>query len=151
MQGRKLLVAVVAAVASLAAFPVAAHATQPEPVKLEMNGVATGPNSVVGSWVATSAVEDAGSYMETLQFRGKTIHVVKTLTGDNGTIVLKGQAVVVWISPTVATFAAGQWRIMSGTGAYARLHGHGSPAASGFFDAATGVARITHEGAAHYD
>ena len=153
MKGSKVFIAFVAALAAMAAFPVAAQATQPEPVVIEMNGVATGPNSVTGTWAASGAVADAGTYEETFRFRGNTAHVVKRLTGAEGTIVLKAKAVVVWISPTVATFAAGQWRFASGTGAYEDLHGQGSPAVGdgSSFDAATGVAIVTHEGVAHYD
>jgi hypothetical protein len=73
------------------------------------------------------------------------------LVGSKGTIVLRVQGVVVWLSPCTATFKAGSWRIVDGTGAYARLKGGGSPAAvpGSFGDICTGAIQITHDGEAH--
>jgi hypothetical protein len=134
------------AVACLAA-PLAATATAPAAVTIQMDGMLTGPTSVAGSWVATGAFDDAGTYVESVRFAGETVHVIKALTGGHGTITLEAEAVAVATSQTSLAFKAGSWRIASGTGDYASLKGGGNPAADpGSADLATGVVSITHRG-----
>lgn len=141
----RLELILVAAVAALAAAAPAAAAA-PEPVTIAMHGHFTGPSSVAGTWEAVGAVTDAGTYVETFRITGDAIHGEKVLTGSQGTIVIAVNAVVVWLSPTLATFRAGAWRIVSGTGAYAGLRGGGHPGASGFGDLATNTVEVAHEG-----
>lgn len=138
-------------VALAAAAP--AGATQPQPVTIAMNGHLTGPNTVAGPWVGTGVVDDAGTYTETFRFAGQTIHVQKVLVGAKGTIVLEVRAVVEWISPCTATFRAGSWRIVDGTGSYEDLQGGGTPATTpdSFGDICTGAVHVTHVGQAHDD
>jgi hypothetical protein len=149
-RAKRLTTLLLAAALSVLALPAAGQASQPDPVTLELNGVITGPDSVAGSWVATGAVSDSGTYVESYDIRGTTVHVVKTLTGSKGTIVLAAEAVMVFTSPTVAVFQAGQWRFVSGSGAYETLQGEGAPAAGGFVDLAAGTISLTHVGIAHY-
>src|SRR4051794_26092324 len=89
--------AVVAAVATLAVAPPVA-ATQPQATTFVLDGHITGPNTIEGTWTATGFVDDAGSYTETFRFAGDTVHVEKVLTGSRGTIVLRANSVVEWLS-----------------------------------------------------
>ena len=149
----RTLVLVALALPVTAALALPAAATRPQPQRIEMAGTLTGPSTAAGSWLATGFVTDSGTYTETFRFAGRTIHVEKVLVGSRGTIVLEGRGVVVWTSACTATFSAGSWRIVDGTGAYARLKGGGSPVTTpdSFGDVCTGVVRITHVGSAHSD
>jgi hypothetical protein len=152
---RKLLV-LLALVAGVAAT--GAGATAPQPVAIEMNGQFTPTSAtsgvVTGTWQATGAVADSGTYTETVELIGHSIHVTKILTGTRGTIVLKGQGVYdVVAGGTVAVFRAGSWEFAGGTGAYENLHGGGQPVATAdsFGSFVTGQVHVTHVGRAHYD
>jgi hypothetical protein len=136
----------VAALALLAAAPSAASA--PGSIRIDLNGVVTGPDSFQGTFVASGVVNDSGTYEGTFRFAGRTIHVVKTLIGTKGTITLKSQAVVIPTSPTTISFEGGSWVIISGTGAYSDLHAIGTPAAASgaSADLVTGAIKETHEG-----
>lgn len=128
--------------------PPTSRASEPQTIAVAAHGILTGPNSAVGTFEMSGLVSDAGTYSEVFRFEGATLHVEKTLTGDNGTVTLVGQGVVRWTSPTTATFFAGHWRFASGTGAYADLHGGGSPGALGSADLSTGTVEVVHAGRA---
>ena len=147
---RVLVVAVPFLVAAIFVLP--ALAAQPQPLRIEMDGVLTGPSSAAGTWSATGLVADTGTYTETFRFAGNTIHGEKVLVGSDGTIVLALRAVVVPVSECVVTFGAGSWTIAGGTGAYASLGGGGQPIAEpgGFGNVCTGAIEITHTGDAHF-
>lgn len=121
-------------------------AAAPEAFTIETHGVFTGPSSAAGAFVISGAVSDSGTYTETFRFAGSTIQVVKTLSGQAGTITLAAQGVVVWTSATTATFAAGHWQVVGGTGAYADLRAGGSPGAVGSADLAAGTSDVVHAG-----
>jgi hypothetical protein len=145
-------IAVLAGVGALSlAAPPIASASSPEPVRIEAHGVFTGPDSTAGTFTISGAVSDSGTYVDRFRLAGKTLHVVKTLSGSGGTITLAAQAVVRWTSPTTATFFAGHWRFTLGTGAYADLIGGGYPGASGSANFATGTVVVVHEGQARAD
>jgi hypothetical protein len=141
--------------ALLAVVP--AQASPPRPVTIDTNGHLTGPSTSAGSWQAHGAFNDSGTYTESFRFAGgsaampRTIHTEKTLVGADGTLHLRAEGVVIWLSPTLATFKAGNWRITSGTGAYLRLHAGGTPGvtADSFGDLVTGVVDVEHAGRAH--
>jgi hypothetical protein len=139
------------ALALVAAAPSAA--TGPEPIRIDLRGSVTGPDSFQGTFVASGVVNDSGTHAGTFRFAGSTIHVVKTLVGTMGTIKLTTEAVVVPTSPTSISFRAGSWRVVSGTGAYADLHAIGTPAAASgaSADLVTGAIRETHEGRASFN
>jgi hypothetical protein len=145
-------IAVLAGVGALAlAAPPIASASGPEPVRIETRGIFTGPGSTAGTFTISGAVSDSGTYVDTSRLAGKTLHVVKTLSGRGGTITLAAQAVVRWTSPTTATFFAGHWRFASGTGAYGDLKGGGHPATCGLANFATGTVAVVHKGQARAD
>jgi hypothetical protein len=132
---------------------VTAQATKPEAQAIELSGHLTGPSTAAGSWTAAGYVDDAGTYEETFRFARETIHVEKVLVGSKGTIVLRVQAVAVWIDACSVIFRAGSWSIVGGTGAYERLKGGGAPAATttSFGNVCTGEVQIGHAGQAHED
>jgi hypothetical protein len=145
-----------ARIATLAGFgalalaaPATAVANGPEPIRIETHGGFTGANSTAGTFTISGAVSDSGVYADSFRLAGKTLHVVKTLSGSAGTITLRAQGVARWTSPTTATFFAGHWRVASGTGAYADLKGGGHPGASGAANFATATVSVVHEGFAH--
>ena len=144
-------VALVVLAAAILAVP--AQATKPQAQAFELIGNLSGPTTEEGTWTATGFVDDAGTYTGTFRFAGDSIHVEKVLVGSRGTIVLRVQTVVVWLSECTATFKAGSWQIVDGTGAYERLTGGGTPATEpgSFGDICTGEIQITHAGQAHDD
>lgn len=110
-------IAALAGVATLAlVVPLTAAASAPEPVRIETHGFFTGPDSTAGTFTASGALADSGTYADTFRLAGDTLHVVKTLSGSDGTITLAAQGVVQSTSPTTATFFAGHWRFVSGAG-----------------------------------
>ena len=147
---RKTLAFAVAA-ALAAAVASGASATRPEPVTLDLVGHVTGPGTIAGTWTATGAVADAGTYTETFRFVGDTVHVEKVLVGSRGTMVVAATATVTWVNACTATFAAGNWTLAGTHGSYTSLQGGGEPAAdaASFADVCTGAIHITHEGRAH--
>jgi hypothetical protein len=145
-------VAVLAGVVALAlGVPLTAAASAPEPVRIETQGFFTEPDSTAGTFAMSGAVSDSGTYVDTFRSAGDTLHVVKTLSGGGGTITLAVQGIVRSTSPMTATFFAGHWRIVSGTGAYTDFKGGGHPGASGSANFATGVVDVVHEGWAKAD
>jgi hypothetical protein len=147
---------IVLALVVLAIAP-AATASPPKALTLDLHGHLTGPSTLEGVWQAAGSVSDSGTYTESFRFAGgsptmpRTVHTHKTLVGAEGTLRLRAEAVVIWQSPTVATFKAGNWRITSGTGAYRHLRAGGTPAvtADSFGDLATGLIHTEHVGQAH--
>jgi hypothetical protein len=92
----------------------------------------------VGTWQASGAINDSGSYVRTGErSTGSAAHQDLCqpthtaafgeeflLTGAMGTLTIKDEETVV---PTgeVCPPDSGVWQIVSGTGAYAGIHGHG--------------------------
>ncbi|HKO75261.1 MAG TPA: hypothetical protein VJU01_08090 [Gaiellaceae bacterium] len=145
---RKRLPPVIAVLAATTVLltPSTGIAAAPEPITIQTHGVFTGPSSAAGTFVVSGGVSDSGTYTEAFRFAGSTLHVVKTLSGQAGTITLAAQGVVVWTSPTTATFAAGHWQVVAGTGAYTELRAGGTPGAVGSADLAAGTADVVHTG-----
>jgi hypothetical protein len=139
-----------ALVAAAVVVPIA-QGTKPQDQTFETIGRLTGPDSAAGTWTGSGLVDDSGAYSETFRFAGRTIHAEKVLVGSQGTIVLRVQAVVVWLDECTATFKAGSWRIVDGTGAYEGLKGGGTPATTpdSFGNVCTGAIHVTHVGQAH--
>jgi len=143
---RRLVVVLIGTASIAAGAPGTSFSAQPGTLRIESHGVFTGPASAAGTFTLSGLVSDSGSYTESFRFAGSTIHVEKTLTGHGGTITLAAQGVVVWTSPTTATFAAGHWQVVSGTGDYANLRAGGSPGAVGSADLGAGTADVVHDG-----
>jgi hypothetical protein len=149
-----LMVAALAAFAASAALAAGAGATAPQAVTLRLDGVLDPATlTVTGTWMATGAVADSGTYHEEVVLDGHSIHLTKQLHGGEGDIVLVARAVMDVSADGIATFRAGSWRFVCGTGAYQTLQGGGSPAATAdsFGSFVTGQVHIVHVGEAHYD
>jgi hypothetical protein len=142
--------AVALGVAVTATLPTAtAQATPPADVTFSLQGVINGPQTIAGTFTVSGAVSDSGTYTERFRFAGQTAHVTKVLVGGAGTIRIDARAVVVPTGPTTIGFAAGNWVVTGGTGAYAGLHAEGS--STGSADLASGAIEITHSGSAHFE
>jgi len=137
-------------VAIAATLPTAtAQASPPADVTFSLQGVINGPQTIAGTFTVTGAVNDSGTYTERFRFAGQTAHVTKLLVGAAGTIRLDARAVVVPTGVTAIGFAAGNWIVTGGTGAYAGLHAEGS--STGSADLASGSISIIHDGTAHFE
>src|SRR5262245_13932640 len=138
----------------VAATAMGAGATPPQDVTLRLDGLLDPASlTVTGTWTASGAVPDSGTYTERVRLAGHSILLTKQLHGSQGSIVLVAQAVMDVSGAGIAPFRGGSWSFVCGTGAYKTLHGSGSPAASGdsFGSFVTGQVQIVHTGEAHYD
>lgn len=142
----RIALALVIGVAALAVLPAAAGSA-PQDVTIVIQQHFTGPDTLAGTFVASGAIADSGSYVETFRLAGRTVHGVKTLTGRDGTITLQSQGVLVPTGETTAEIVHGRWVILSGAGAYAELQGEGDVSVSVDFAQGSGVA--THTGQVH--
>jgi hypothetical protein len=148
---RALAVALPLVVAAILALPAAA--TERQALRIDMIGQLTGPDSAAGTWAATGAVNDAGTYTESFVLAGDTIKAQKVLTGSRGTIVLRVRALVEAIDACTLTFKEGSWHVAGGSGDYESLEGGGKPAteAGSFGNVCTGAIRVAHVGQAHIE
>jgi hypothetical protein len=146
---KKLICAFAVAAATFAAA-VPAGAEPPQTTTFRTIGMITGPTTAQGTWVATGAVEDSGTYTETFEIVGSEITAQKILVGSRGTIVLEARSTVVF-EGCEASFEGGRWRIVDGTGAYEKLRGGGKPLATleSRGNVCTGAVDVTHAGRAH--
>ena len=109
----------------------------------------TGETTSAGTFTMTGALSDKGQTTEALVFGGPLtqspvpITFRRTLTGRNGTIVVKGSASLAFSSPTAATLS-GTWVVESATGVYAKGQGTLSGAAN--FGATPPTADIVYSG-----
>jgi hypothetical protein len=127
-------------------LPMPAAASQPQDVTFEFYGNLFTQES---SFSATGVVNDSGIYEETrLNFADGTAHGTVTTTSEAGTITFKWQALITSETATHRTLE-GRWTIVSGSGAYANLHGEGT--VDIFVDFTTAELFVTEEGVAHYD
>jgi hypothetical protein len=134
----KALVIVVAVAAATAGFAqTTASAARPVAVTIEIVPTVFGPVQV-GTWEVSGAISDSGTYERTgghgtgslpecfCNFE-HTAAFMETflLTGSKGTITVKAQERIV---PNGEEFppSVGVWQVVSGTGAYERIGGHGT-------------------------
>ena len=124
----------VLALALLAAviMPIAASGDSAQRLYLGMNLHFTGPDTTAGTFVVSGAVADSG----TAQVEHITIVPIgssdqgrlsglETYTGQSGTIVTRFDGITFPLSSPHAV-GLGVFEIISGTGAYAGLTGHGT-------------------------
>jgi hypothetical protein len=128
----RLRLGVVAVVAAsvVGTAAVASPAGADPGVPVEIVATLTGPN-FSGVWSATGAFVDGGTFARvdanvsgSVEHSAKagTVQVLLTFTGTRGTFALRDE---IMISPESAD---GTWQVASGTGAYARMSGHGRSA-----------------------
>jgi hypothetical protein len=143
------LTAACAAVLALGVSGVSSHgAGVNRHVSISMQAQLTSATTTDGSFELRGALTDSGAYHEDFVIAGDRISAVKTFTGTLGTFVLRIHARLVPITDTRLGFAGGRWRLVSGTGAYAGLHGGGAPALTpaSFGDLGTGEVHVRHTG-----
>lgn len=120
---------VAALMAGLVIAPIGlAPPSQADPgVTVELVSTLTGPG-FTGTWTASGAIADEGSFARVdanVPASGEhspvvgTVQVVLTFTGAEGTFSLRDELTL------SSDRADGTWQVTSGTGAYARLSGHG--------------------------
>src|SRR4051812_25641369 len=108
---RKALLLLTAAFALALLGVGSASATPAQPLTITTDGFVTGPSSVAGVWTAIRLVDATGTYTEEFRFEGRSIHVVKTLTSAEGTLVLRAQTLATIASDGTVTFSNGSWQI----------------------------------------
>ena len=109
--------------------------------------IQTGP--FTGTWTATGAIADSGTLIEPkVNFVGSQLHIERVFTGAQGTITIHIQSTLTSVVGDTGTFT-GHWVVISGTGAYANLHGRGLRAAT--IDLNTGIVTETLTGDGHFD
>lgn len=95
-----------------------AYADEPQPVFIDIHDFAITDTTAVGTFTSTGAITTTGVESQVFRVEGMSLHCVHTLTDAAGTIVISSQCNMIT--------NVGQWRIVSGTGAYAGLKGNGS-------------------------
>jgi hypothetical protein len=130
---RRLAIVSLAVVGAAAAAvaPLAVSGEADQRLYLGMNLHLTGPNTSAGTFVASGAVADSG----TADVRDLTITPgsadtgalsgTETYTGQQGTIVTRFQGEAFPLS-SPHEVGVGRFDVVSGTGAYAGLGGHGT-------------------------
>ena len=148
MKARASVMMALVLVGTLLALPAPVLATPPEPLMIEADLYLTGPDSAAGTFEASDLFSDAGAATEVFFIAADTIHGVKTLVSTEGTITINFQAQLTWTGPTTGV-AEGRFVIVSGTGAYEKLHGVGETYAT--LDLATYHLWASYTGTAHFD
>lgn len=138
----------------LLALPAPALATPPEPLKIEAQLWMMGDGAIQGTFSTGGLFVDSGAASEVFVTHADTVHGVKTLVGQHGTITISFQAGITWWSETTSE-AVGRFVIASGTGAYERLHGVGETVATldlgCFGETCPPNIVATYTGRAHFD
>jgi hypothetical protein len=125
---------VVFALALLAAvtMPIAASSDSAQRLYLGMNLHFTGPDTSAGTFVASGAVVDSGTVtVEQLAIAPignrdqGTLSGLETYAGQQGTIVTRFEGNAFPLS-SPHEVGLGHFEVVSGTGAYVRLSGHGT-------------------------
>jgi hypothetical protein len=124
----------------------AAHATTPEPVTIQST-VQLG--TFTGTWSATGAINDSGTLVEpvVISTDSHQLHIVRVNTSGVGSFTLRIDSTLTSGSPPDSGTFVGRWVVVSGTGAYATLHGEGTRDAT----VNNGVVTETLTGTMHLD
>lgn len=129
-------------------------ATAPDPsgpVTIAIAQSLTGQTTSAGAFTMTGARADSGSTTEELTFGGPLtqspvpLTYVRTLTGKQGTLTVRGSATLTFTSQTAATLA-GTWTVEKGTGAYANTTGTGTITGAANFGATPPTGTLNYTG-----
>lgn len=148
MKTKSILLSLFVLASMILALPGSALATPPEPLTIEAELWMTGEDNAAGYFLSSGLFSDGGDASEVFKIADSTIHGVKTLQGAQGTITIKFQAQMAWDSQTTGV-ADGSFVIISGTGAYTKLHGVGQTHAE--INLLTYQISATYTGMAHFD
>ena len=102
----------------MAAAALTTQAAEPVPVFIDIHDFTVSDDTAVGTFESTGGIATTGDESQVFRVSGLSLHCVHTLTDANGTIVIYSQCNLVT--------NVGQWRVVSGTGAYAGLRGNGT-------------------------
>jgi hypothetical protein len=110
-------------------------ATPPEELNFTVDRAYALPGSqtIFGSWASTGILESAGGLYEQFFFSNWNVHVLTVLSDPQGTITIKSQLQNPHPGPNGSLVWTGNWVIVSGSGAYAGLHGQGMLIAEEFY------------------
>lgn len=146
---RTILILMTLALVNLAA-PSILSAGAPEPIVVDLQSEI---GSGVGTFQASGAIEDEGTFMFTSAFIGGlpsqnvvSVHIRLEFTGSDGTFTAQLQTVLT-LTPGCEWPDHGHWVILSGTGAYQGLRGTGVH--HSIFNVCTGQAPAVWEGSVH--
>ena len=103
---------------TIAVLSAASQADEPVPVFIDIHDFLISDDTALGTFEASGAVDASGEESQVSLIAGLSLHCVHTLTAAEGSIVIRSQCNLVT--------NVGQWRIVSGTGAYAGRKGNGS-------------------------
>ena len=132
LRGRITLAAVGAVIALAALVPLAASGAAEQRLYIGMSLAFTGPTTSAGTFVASGAIKDSGTAdvqhlalvpignSDSAELSGD-----ETFSGENGTILTHFDGIAFPLS-NPHEIGKGQFRIVSGTGAYAGLRGQGT-------------------------
>ena len=129
-------------------------ATAPDPsgpVTITIAQSLTGQTTSAGAFTMTGARADSGSTTEELTFGGPLtqspvpLTYVRTLTGKQGTLTVRGSATLTFTSQTAAAIA-GTWTVEKGTGIYAKTTGTGTIVGAANFGATPPTGALTYTG-----
>ncbi|MBL0170838.1 MAG: hypothetical protein IPP90_08935 [Gemmatimonadaceae bacterium] len=121
------------------------------PVSIAITQSLTGQTTSAGVFSMTGARADSGSTTEELTFGGPLtqspvpLTYVRTLTGKQGTLTVRGSATLTFTSQTAATLA-GSWTVEKGTGVYANTTGTGTLVGAAYFAASPPTGTLTYAG-----
>jgi hypothetical protein len=132
----------------LVILPTPALASKPVELTINADLWMTGENSAAGTFETTGLFTANGEASETFFIAAETIHGVKVMEDLNGTITILFQAHMTWTGPTNGV-AEGHFVVVSGTGAYKKLHGVGDSYAE--LNLATYHILASYTGTAHFD
>ena len=102
----------------MAVSALSAPVAEPEPVFIDIHDFTVSDDTAVGTFESTGAIATSGVESQVFLVAGLSLHCVHTLTAAEGTIVIRSQCNLVT--------NVGEWRVVSGTGAFAGLKGNGS-------------------------
>ena len=104
-----------------------------------------------GTWTATGAVNDAGTLVEPRLHLGGdgTLQITRVNSGSEGTFTLRILSKVSGVEANGDVDFTGSWVVISGTGQYATMHGHGDRTAVYHPDTNTVTETLT--GQVHFD
>lgn len=142
-----VVVALMVLVAVALVVPSSSAASK-KPIMISERMQLTSPTTQAGSWVGAGALSDAGTATASFTVVPEGNHGRLTgthaLTGAAGVITIETSARLRPFPPEDRVMVEGTWKIVDGTGAYARLHGHGKVYATGDFT--TGEVTIVRDG-----
>lgn len=150
---KRFLVALAVMAASAVALAASTSASASQEITID---TAKPPGPVSGTFAATGAFSDSGA-INNLSIGFSALgapefgitHVTVLFTGDDGTFTLKAQITETLTSDPNVLTDMGTWTIISGTGAYADLHGRGT--VTGAVDDNVPLISRTYQGEVHFD